>query len=216
MSSSAASAAPGTLFVVSAPSGAGKTSLVRALTGRDPSVTVSVSHTTRARRSGERDGEHYHFVEASAFVQMCERDEFLEHAQVFGNRYGTSRALVEERLGAGVDVVLEIDWQGARQVRASIADSIGVFVLPPSLGQLRQRLEARGQDDPEVIGQRMRAAVDEISHFHEYDYLIVNEHFDTALNELCAIVSARRLRQRAQRQRLSRMLEDLLAGHGRD
>jgi guanylate kinase len=214
--SSSAAAASGTLFVVSAPSGAGKTSLVRALTGRDPGVTVSVSHTTRARRPGERDGEHYHFVDAGVFASMCERDEFLEHAEVFGNRYGTSRAGVAQRLHAGMDVVLEIDWQGARQVRARVPDAVGVFVLPPSLEQLRRRLEGRGQDGPEVIKRRMRAAVDEISHYREYDYLLVNDRFDTALDELCAIVTARRLGQHAQARRLAGLLDALLAGHGLD
>jgi len=212
MSSSATSAAAGTLFVVSAPSGAGKTSLVRALTGRDAHVTVSVSHTTRARRSGERDGEHYHFVDEATFARMCRQDAFLEHAQVYGNRYGTSRASVDERLLAGLDVVLEIDWQGARQIRERVADSVGVFVLPPSLQQLRRRLEGRGQDDAEVIKRRMQAAVDEIAHYREYDFLLVNDHFETALDELCAIVTARRLGQRAQCRRLAGLLDALLAG----
>lgn len=214
--SNSAAATSGSLFVVSAPSGAGKTSLVRALTGRDPGVTVSVSHTTRARRPGERDAEHYHFVDDVTFARMCDQDAFLEHAEVFGNRYGTSRAGVEQQLHAGLDVVLEIDWQGARQVRARVPDSVGVFVLPPSLEQLRRRLEGRGQDDPQVIGRRMRAAVDEISHYGEYDYLLVNDRFEAALDDLCAIVTARRLRRDAQSRRLAGLLDALLAAHGQD
>jgi len=209
---SEAAAAPGTLFVVSAPSGAGKTSLVRALIAADPRVAVSVSHTTRERRPGERDGDHYHFVDAVTFARMCERDAFLEQAEVFGHRYGTARAAVEERLAAGFDVVLEIDWQGARQVRARMPQCVGVFVLPPSLEQLRARLEARGRDDAATIAQRMRAAVRELSHHAEYDYLLVNDDFHRALGELRAVVAASRLAAPAQRRRLAPLLEALLAG----
>jgi guanylate kinase len=216
MSSSATGAAPGTLYVVSAPSGAGKTSLVRALVARDAGVKLSVSHTTRARRPGERDAEHYHFVDAATFARMCDEGAFLEHAQVFGNRYGTSRAAVDGPLRAGLDIVLEIDWQGARQVRNLLPDSVGIFVLPPSLEQLRVRLESRGQDGPEIIQARMRAAVREIAHYQEYDYLVVNDRFDTALDELSAIVTARRLGQNIQRRRLHGLLEGLLAGYPKD
>ncbi len=207
---------PGTLFVVSAPSGAGKTSLVRALLERDPGVVLSVSHTTRDPRPGERDGDHYHFVDAATFSRMCEEGAFLEHATVFGNSYGTSRAAVEERLERGRDVVLEIDWQGARQVRAQLPASVGVFVLPPSLEQLRERLRARAQDDAEVIDARMQAAVREIAHWQEYDYLVVNDDFQRALGDLAAIVTASRLGQPAQRRRLRPLLDRLLAGAAGD
>ena len=204
--------APGTLFVVSAPSGAGKTSLVRALIAGDERVALSVSHTTRERRAGERDGDHYFFVSDDEFVRMREADAFLEHAQVFGHRYGTSRAAVAQRLEEGLDVVLEIDWQGARQVRARMPRSVGVFILPPSLEQLRARLEARARDDAATIGRRMDAAVEELAHFGEYDYLVVNDAFERALAELRAVVTATRLEQPRQRRRLAPLLEALLAG----
>ena len=206
--------APGTLFVVSAPSGAGKTSLVRALIARHDGVTISVSHTTRPMRPGERDGDHYYFVDAPAFEAMREDGAFLEHATVFGNSYGTSRRSVTERLDNGLDVILEIDWQGARQVREQMPDSVGIFLLPPSLEQLRARLRARGQDDEATIEGRMRAAVEEISHYQEYDYLVVNDDFEQALGELGAVVISRRLAQAAQRRRLAPLLDALVAGHG--
>ena len=205
--------ASGTLFVVSAPSGAGKTSLVRALLARDTKVALSVSHTTRSMRAGERDGDHYHFVDAQTFDSMRADGDFLEHAAVFGNSYGTSRHSVTQRLDAGLDVILEIDWQGARQVRGQMPDSVGIFVLPPSLAQLRERLQSRAQDDAATIERRMRAAVEEISHYQEYDYLVVNEVFEQALEELAAVVTSRRLAQASQRRRLAPLLADLLAGH---
>lgn len=203
--------APGTLFIVSAPSGAGKTSLVRALIANDPGVGLSVSHTTRARRDGERDGDHYHFVTAAQFERMAGDGAFLEHATVFGNHYGTSRADVAARLACGRDVILEIDWQGARQVRAQMPGSVGIFVLPPSLAKLRERLEARAQDDRSTIERRMQAAVDEISHFAEFDYLVVNDRFEQALAEITAIVTAQRLRQAPQARRLADLTRELLA-----
>jgi len=205
--------APGTLFVVSAPSGAGKTSLVRALLARDPKVTLSVSHTTRTRRPGERDGDHYHFVDTPTFASMRADGAFLEHAAVFGNSYGTSRTSVAQRLDTGLDVILEIDWQGARQVREQMPGSVGIFVLPPSLAQLRGRLENRAQDDAATIEGRMRAAVEEISHYQEYDYLVVNDGFEQALEELAAVVTSRRLGQASQRRRLAPLLAALLAGN---
>jgi guanylate kinase len=201
--------ASGTLFVVSAPSGAGKTSLVRTLLKRDSQVKLSVSHTTRSRRSAERDGDHYHFVDTATFELMRAGGEFLEHAQVFGHFYGTSHATVARRLAEGIDVILEIDWQGARQVRQHISGCVGIFILPPSLTQLRARLQSRAQDDPAVIDRRMQMAVQEISHYQEYDYLIVNDDFETACQELSALVTAQRLGQTMQARRLRNLLIEL-------
>jgi guanylate kinase len=201
----------GTLFVVSAPSGAGKTSLVRALIEADSALGLSVSHTTRPKRDAETDGDHYYFVTPQQFQDLVDADGFLEHATVFGNRYGTSRAEVERLLEGGRDVVLEIDWQGARQVRERAAGCVGIFVLPPSLDQLRARLEARGQDDAAVISQRMQAAVDEMSHYEEFDYLVVNDDFAAALAQMQAVVLARRLRRAHQRVRHAELLAALLA-----
>jgi guanylate kinase len=189
---------PGILFIVSAPSGAGKTSLVHALCAADPGVRVSVSYTTREARPGERDGEHYHFVTLQSFERMLERGEFLESALVHGNRYGTGEPWVRAQLAAGTDVVLEIDWQGAEQVRRRFPDAIGIFVLPPSLAALQRRLSARGQDAPEVIAARLQAAQAEIAHACEYDYVIINDDFDTALQDLRAVVRAARLRTALQ------------------
>jgi len=200
----------GSLFVVSAPSGAGKTSLVRALVARDPLALISVSHTTRAPRPGERDGDHYHFVDAATFERMRAGDEFLEHARVFDHAYGTARASVERELGAGRDVILEIDWQGARQVRARMPECVTVFVLPPSLALLRARLEGRAQDAPQTIARRMRDAVAEIAHHDEYEYLIVNDDFDVALAELEAVVAARRLHGPGRRRALAPLIAALL------
>lgn len=202
--------ASGQLYIVSAPSGAGKTSLVRALLMQDAQVEVSVSHTTRAARPGERDGEHYHFVSDAAFARLVADDAFLEHAQVFDRRYGTARAGVAARLAAGRDVVLEIDWQGARQVRAAFAQALSVFIVPPSVGELRRRLSGRGQDAAEVIERRMRDARSELMHWVEYDYLIVNDDFGRALAELQALFTARRLRRSVQAERHGALLDALL------
>lgn len=199
--------ASGTLFVVSAPSGAGKTSLVRALLERDPRVQLSVSHTTRDKRPAEQNGDHYYFVDLPTFESMLVGDEFLEHAQVFGNYYATSRKKVQQLLSEGIDVVLEIDWQGARQIRQHLSGCVGIFILPPSLQHLRRRLQSRGQDDASVIERRMKAAVQEISHYQEYDYLIVNDDFDSACEELGAIVTSQRLRRALQSERLSSLLQ---------
>lgn len=201
----------GTLFVISAPSGAGKTSLVRALVDSLKGVAVSVSHTTRAMRPGETDGVHYHFVAKAEFLAMAERGEFLEHAQVFDNFYGTSQASVEQQLRDGLDVILEIDWQGAEQVRRLMPDCQSIFILPPSHAALEQRLRARGQDSDEVIARRMRDAVNEMSHYAEFDYLVINDDFDTALIELRSIFRADRARLVRKQAMYEDLLRDLLA-----
>ena len=201
---------PGTLLIVSAPSGAGKTSLVKALVERDPRVVLSVSHTTRPPRPGERDGVDYHFVDGATFERMAAEGAFLEHAEVFGNRYGTARATVERELAADRDVILEIDWQGAHLARAAMPEAVSVFILPPSREALEERLRGRGQDDETVIARRMARAVDEMSHYDEYDYLVVNDVFETALEDLLAIVRATRLRRPAQAVRHAELLRRLL------
>ncbi len=201
----------GTLYIISAPSGAGKTSLLEALVEVVPDIAVSVSHTTRTRRSGERDGVAYHFVTPEAFQEQVRRGDFLEYAEVFGNFYGTARSSVVTRLAAGEDVILEIDWQGARQVRATMPDALSVFIVPPSRAALETRLRARGQDSDAVIARRMREAVSEMSRYAEFDYLVVNDVFETALGELGALMTARRLRQCAQSARLSGLLAGLVA-----
>lgn len=202
--------APGQIYIVSAPSGAGKTSLVRALLARDAQVEVSVSHTTRAPRAGERDGEHYHFVDEAAFARLVADQAFLEHAQVFDRRYGTARATVEARLAAGRDVILEIDWQGARQVRAAQPQARSVFIVPPSVDELRRRLTGRGQDAPEVIERRMRDARAELAHWVEFDFLVVNDDFESALSQLQALFVGRRLCRERQAARHERLLASLL------
>jgi guanylate kinase len=200
----------GVLFVVSAPSGAGKTSLLKALVPTDPRLRVSVSHTTRAPRPGEQDGTHYHFVDRARFEAMVAAGEFLEHARVFDNLYGTAERSVRDVLGANLDVVLEIDWQGARQVRARFPEAVSVFIVPPSVEALRERLSGRGQDSAEIIDRRMRDARSEISHFGEYDYLVVNDDFDQALADLRSIVGAERLRLPRKQARLAAALEAML------
>lgn len=201
----------GTLFIFSAPSGAGKTSLVNALLECTSHIGVSVSHTTRAPRPGEEDGHAYHFVDQNAFKDMISADAFLEHAKVFDNFYGTSRAWVESELAAGRDVILEIDWQGAQQVRKLMPESVSLFIAPPSIEALRERLQGRGQDDQAIIDRRMADARSEMSHYAEYDYLIVNDDFDNSLEELRAVVIARRHRLEAQQERHKVMLAALLA-----
>ncbi|MGB5098048.1 MAG: guanylate kinase [Porticoccaceae bacterium] len=201
----------GTLFTVSAPSGAGKTSLLAELVKQLPDIRVSVSHTTRAMRPGERDGIDYHFVTEPEFLAMLDQAEFLEHARVFNNLYGTSQHWVEEQLHNGTDVVLEIDWQGAAQVRRLLPDCVRVFILPPSIDTLMTRLTSRRQDPPEVIQQRLAQAREEISHYVEADYLIVNDQFDTALDELLAVVKSQRLTLGAQEWRFQALLQALLS-----
>ena len=200
----------GTLYTVSAPSGAGKTSLVNALVERCGGVQVSVSHTTRPMRPAEKEGVNYHFVSENVFVDMLDRAEFLEHAQVFGNLYGTSRVWLEKQLERGFDVILEIDWQGARQVKLLLPETQSIFILPPSRQALQERLRLRGQDDPGVIEGRMNAAVAEMSHYVESDFLVVNKDFDQALDELQSIVASQRLRTARQQEVLPSMLQNLL------
>ena len=178
----------GRLFTLSAPSGAGKTSLVQALVERLPGLCISVSHTTRGRRSGERDGRDYHFVDRATFQQMAAAGHFLEHAEVFGNCYGTAKDWVQDKLAGGCNLILEIDWQGAAQVRRKLPQTCGIFILPPSRAALRERLTRRGQDRPEVIEARMAQARAEIQHCREADYLVVNDDFEQALQQLAAIV----------------------------
>ena len=201
----------GTLFTVSAPSGAGKTSLVKALVESNDKVQVSISHTTRAMRPGEQDGVNYHFVSQQQFTDMLGRAEFLEQAQVFANFYGTSKCWVEETLSKGIDVILEIDWQGAQQVRRLMPEAISVFILPPSQQTLLHRLTGRGQDSEEVIAARMAEAKNEISHYVESQYLIVNDNFEQALAEFGAILCAERLKIHNQAQKHQALLSSLLS-----
>ena len=199
----------GNVFIICAPSGAGKTSLVAELLRRDRSARLSVSHTTRAPRPGEQDGHDYHFVSRSAFEAMIERGEFLESADVHGNLYGTSQGWIDEQRAHDVDIVLEIDWQGAQQVRKLIADAIGIFILPPSLAALRRRLNDRGQDSTAVIERRLQAAQGEIAHLAEFDYVIINHNFDDAVEDLVSIVRAARLRTASQVSRHSDLINTL-------
>lgn len=205
--------AQGTLYIVSAPSGAGKSSLIQALLKNQPlyDTQVSVSHTTRAPRPGEVHGEHYFFVDHDTFTTMIEQDAFLEHAEVFGNYYGTSRETIKQVLATGVDVFLDIDWQGAQQIRQKMPESRSIFILPPSKDELDRRLRGRGQDSEAVIAKRMAQAVAEMSHYAEYDYLIINDDFATALSDLKNIIRAERLRMNRQRQRHSGLISKLLA-----
>lgn len=201
----------GTLYIISAPSGAGKTSLVAALVDKLEQVRISVSHTTRAMRPGEEDGVNYHFTDRDTFVRQVEQGRFLEHAEVFGNLYGTSADWVAQTLRSGDDVILEIDWQGATQIRKQLPDSVSIFILPPSLETLAERLRGRETDDEAVIQQRLDGAQEEMSHYGEFDYLVVNDDFQRALYELEAIVEARRLITTRQSARLATTLSNLLA-----
>ena len=199
---------PGNLFVVVAPSGAGKTSLVGKLLGREPNIHLSISSTTRAPREGEMDGRDYRFVTREAFEAMIAAGDFLEHANVYGNYYGTSKRWIEKELAGDHDVLLEIDWQGARQLRTLFPHMVGIFILPPSLAELRRRLEGRGKDAPEAIDRRMASAREEISHVLEFEYIIVNESFDSALMDLIAVVRAARVSRAQQSVRLKKLIDE--------
>ncbi|SFR82966.1 guanylate kinase [Marinobacter daqiaonensis] len=200
----------GTLYVISAPSGAGKTSLVAEMLKADEQLGVSISHTTRPMRPGEQDGVNYHFVSRTTFEAMIARDEFLEHADVFGNYYGTSQVWVEQTLARGQDVILEIDWQGAAQVRRLMPDCVSIFVVPPSAEVLRHRLTSRGTDAPDVVERRLREASEECRHALEFDYLVVNDDFSVALHQLLAIVASQRLRMDRQEVRHAGLLSALM------
>jgi guanylate kinase len=200
----------GKLYIISAPSGAGKTSLVKQLRAETSDLAVSVSHTTRAMRPGETDAVDYFFVAVEQFKTMIAEQAFLEHAQVFDNFYGTAQQTVETNLAQGLDVILEIDWQGAAQVKRMLPDCVSIFILPPSIEILRQRLQNRGQDNEEIIARRMRDAVTEMSHYPEFDYLVVNDDFNLALNQLKSIIIANRLQQKRQQSLLAPLLNDLL------
>jgi guanylate kinase len=199
----------GTLYIVAAPSGAGKTSLTRALLEREPGMVLSVSYTSRAPRPGEIDGVHYHFVSREQFKQMIVRDEFFEHAVVHGDLKGTARAPVERTLALGKDVLLEIDWQGARQVRAKTTQTVSIFILPPSRAELERRLRARASDSEEVIRRRLADSRQDIVHAAEFDFLVVNDNFVTTLDHLCAIVAARRNGRTLSSERPTALLLEL-------
>ncbi|MDH5835527.1 guanylate kinase [Luteimonas kalidii] len=201
----------GTLFIVAAPSGAGKSSIVNACLARDPNICLSISFTSRAPRPGERHAEHYHFIGADEFKAMIAAGDFFEYAQVHGDWKGTAKQSVEPQLASGKDVLLEIDWQGAQQVKSQVPDAVSVFILPPSRAALEERMRKRGQDSETVIGQRMANAREEMSHHAEFDYLIVNEVFETAVDEMCAIFTASRLRRDQQLGRHAGLLRALLA-----
>lgn len=201
----------GTLYIISAPSGAGKTSLVKQLVKDTANLTVSISHTTRQMRPGEEHRRDYYFVSVAEFQAMLAQQAFLEHAQVFDNFYGTAQQTVQDNLNQGLDVILEIDWQGAKQIKQLLPDSIAIFILPPSIAVLEQRLRSRGQDDEQVIARRMRDAVAEMSHYAEFDYLVVNDDFATALTELNSIVICHRLLRGRQVIKHQDLLASLLA-----
>lgn len=203
--------ASGTLYIVSAPSGAGKTSLVKALIDQVADLRVSVSHTTRPIRPGEVDGVNYHFTSRTQFLEQVSAGDFLEHAEVFGNLYGTSQSTVERTLAEGYDLILEIDWQGAQQVRQALPLARSIFILPPSREALRERLTNRGQDEDSVIEGRMTQAIDEMSHYVEYDFLVINDDFHTALDDLKAIMRSGRLDIAHQQNRHTPLLTALLS-----
>ena len=201
----------GRLFVIAAPSGAGKTSLVKALLSSDPSLRLSISHTTRKRRPTEAEGREYHFVSVPEFEQLVARGEFLEHARVFDNHYGTSRGFVEEQLRQGNDVLLEIDWQGAQQVRRAMPQCVTIFVLPPSRASLAERLARRATDSPDIIARRLADAAADMSHYREFDYVIVNDNFERALEDLERIVAGKGDDLRGSRPELGALVKELLA-----
>ncbi|MGO9804743.1 MAG: guanylate kinase [Steroidobacteraceae bacterium] len=202
----------GKLFVISAPSGAGKTSLVKELLSSEPRLRLSISHTTRTRRPTEAEGREYYFVSKPRFAELVQRDQFLEHAQVFDNNYGTSRAFVEGQLAQGHDVLLEIDWQGAQQVRRAMPDCVSIFVLPPARQALAERLARRATDTPQVISRRLRDAAGDMSHYGEFDYVVVNDDFDKAVAELKHIIDGKGGDLKSTRPELKPLLAELLAG----
>ncbi|THC39986.1 guanylate kinase [Massilia sp. Mn16-1_5] len=199
----------GSLFIVAAPSGAGKSTLVNALLAQEPGIQLSISTTTRQPRPGEQDGVHYHFTTAEDFVKRADRGEFMEWAEVHGNYYGTSRLTVEEKMKTGTDILLEIDWQGARQVKKQFPDAAGIFILPPSIEALEERLHKRGTDEPHIITRRLLAAGGEIAHAPEFEYAIINEEFNVALAQLQAIVQATRCRFAQQAARNASLFAQL-------
>jgi guanylate kinase len=201
---------PGNLFIAWAPSGAGKSSLIAALLERDPQVRQSVSYTTRAPREGEVEGKHYHFVDRATFERMITEGDFLEHAEVYGNFYGTSKKWIEHAMRNGFDVVMAIDWQGAQQIRRIFPQTVGVFILPPSLEVLQQRLVARGQDSPDVVARRLASAHEDMSHLHEFDYVIINNNFADAVTDLLAIFRTHRLTLAAQFKRNADIISKLI------
>ena len=198
------------LYVVAAPSGGGKSSLISALLKKDEQVRLSVSHTTRSPRPGEIDGVHYYFIDEDGFLELIDRQAFLEHARVFDHRYGTGREAVERQLSAGYDVILDIDWQGARQIRQTFPGCVTIFIVPPSIDTLRQRLTGRGQDSDEVIRRRMLDARAEISHWNEFDFLIINDDFDSALEDLQSIIRHGRMKSPCQEEQKREILAELL------
>lgn len=202
----------GDLFIVAAPSGAGKTTLVRLLLEREAGIRLSISHTTRSPRPGEMDGREYHFVAVDVFRQMISRSDFLEWAEVHGNFYGTSRQWIADQLAAGHDILLEIDWQGAQQVRRAFPEAIGVFILPPSMDELTRRLTGRGTDEPAVIERRLAAAEAEMRHVGEFDYVIINDQLEQALEDLRAIVRVPRLKPGRQQKRYPELFARLMQG----
>jgi guanylate kinase len=202
---------PGSLFIVAAPSGAGKTSLVKGLLAREPQIRLSTSHTTRGPRPGEENGKHYHFVTPDEFARLVAGDAFLEHAEVHGNRYGTSRTAVEPLLEAGNDVLLEIDFQGARSVRCLVPACVSIFILPPSREELERRLRARASDSEAVIQRRLANSREELAHVDEFDYAIINDTFERALDDLVAVVRGTRLRRVVQGEKLRQLVDSLRA-----
>ena len=201
----------GHLYVISAPSGAGKTSLIRALCGSMPNIMVSISHTTRAPRANETPNEDYYFVDHSFFNSMIQEKKFIEYAEVFGNLYGTSHASVEQNLIEGKDIILELDWQGARQIQTYNSECICIFIIPPSREELERRLKSRGSDSTQVVEKRLEKVAHEIAHYHEFDYIIVNNHFDLALQSLQSIIHSHRLKASRQKMRYATLLKQLLS-----
>ncbi|MFQ3185176.1 MAG: guanylate kinase [Marinomonas primoryensis] len=201
----------GNLFILSAPSGAGKSTLYKALLNQDDKVRISISHTTRAPRTGEEHGREYYFIDNESFLDMIAEDAFFEHAQVFDNYYGTSKESIFGMLEQGLDVILEIDWQGARQIRQFYPEAIGIFILPPSLPALEERLRSRATDTDDVIQRRMAKAVNEMSHYHEYDFVVVNDDFDAALSQMTAIFMAMRAKTPVMQEKSGNLINDLLS-----